>query len=99
MFILSDIEEALLLIPFSVACEMVRLLPRLLERGDSAELVCRLALFLLKLHHAPLVANQALLKHIIQIQAKATMRLNELRVTLFFLNICTLYLNTALYLS
>ncbi|PZC82993.1 hypothetical protein B5X24_HaOG208860 [Helicoverpa armigera] len=75
----SDLEEALLLIPFSVACDIVKMLPKLLDRGDNTELFCRLAIFLLKIHHAPLVANQALLKHMIQIQAKATMRLNELR--------------------
>lgn len=75
----SDLEEALLLIPFSVACDIVRVLPTLLERGDHTELYCRVALFLLKIHHAPLVANKALLKHIIQIQAKASIKLNELR--------------------
>lgn len=77
----SDLEEALLLIPFSVACEVVKMLPKLLDRGDNTELFCRLAIFLLKIHHAPLVANQALLKHMIQIQAKAAIRLAELRVS------------------
>lgn len=75
----SDLEEALLLIPFSVACDIVRMLPTLLERSDNVEMLCRLAIFLLKIHHAPIVANQALLKHMIQIQAKAAMRLHELR--------------------
>ncbi|XP_041978647.1 WD repeat-containing protein 3 [Aricia agestis] len=75
----SDLEEALLLLPLSAASDMVRLLPAVLDRGDHAELFARLAIFLLKVHHAPLVANQSLLKYIIQIQAKATMRLNELR--------------------
>ncbi|XP_053607105.1 WD repeat-containing protein 3 [Plodia interpunctella] len=75
----SDLEEALLLLPFSAACDIVRMLPKLLERGDHAELFCRLAVFLLRVHHAPLVANQALLKHLIQIQAKAAMRLTDLR--------------------
>ncbi|KOB66641.1 WD repeat-containing protein 3 [Operophtera brumata] len=76
----SDLEEALLLIPFSVACDVVRMLPALLERGDHTELLCRLAVFLLRVHHAPLVANRALLKQIIQIQAKAALKLAELRV-------------------
>ncbi|XP_072932107.1 WD repeat-containing protein 3 [Epargyreus clarus] len=75
----SDLEEALLLLPFGAACELVRLLPALLERGAGAELAARAAAFLLRAHHAPLVANRALLKHLIQIQAKATLRLNELR--------------------
>ncbi|KAI5651750.1 dip2/Utp12 family domain-containing protein [Phthorimaea operculella] len=75
----SDLEEALLLLPFSAACEIVKMLPTLLDRGDRAELLCRLAVFLVKVHHAPLVANHALLKHMIQVQAKANMRLAELR--------------------
>ncbi|KAG6445882.1 WD repeat-containing protein 3 [Manduca sexta] len=75
----SELEEALLLVPFSAACEMVRMLPALLERGDVAELASRAALLLLRLHHAPLVANRGLLKHLIQIQAKAALKLNELR--------------------
>ncbi|CAK1547083.1 unnamed protein product [Leptosia nina] len=75
----SDLEEALLLLPFSTACELLKMLTTLLERSDQTELLCRLAIFLLKIHHAPLVANQQLLKYLIQIQAKATMRLNELR--------------------
>ncbi|XP_026753064.3 WD repeat-containing protein 3 [Galleria mellonella] len=75
----TDLEEALLLLPFNTACEIIRLLPKLLDRGDHAEMFCRLAIFLLRVHHAPIIANQALFKHMIQIQAKANMRLNELR--------------------
>ncbi|KAJ2945917.1 hypothetical protein O0L34_g4833 [Tuta absoluta] len=75
----SDLEEALLLLPFSAACEVLKMLPTLLDRGDRAELLCRLAVFLVRVHHAPLVANHALLKHMIQVQAKANMRLAELR--------------------
>ncbi|XP_059045392.1 WD repeat-containing protein 3 [Achroia grisella] len=75
----TDLEEALLLVPFNSACEIVRLLPKLLDRGDHTELFCRLAIFLLRVHHAPIVANKSLFKHMIQIQAKANMRLNELR--------------------
>ncbi|KAL4709936.1 hypothetical protein ACJJTC_003899 [Scirpophaga incertulas] len=75
----SDLEEALLLLPFNAACEIVRMLPKLLDRGDNAELFCRLAVFLLRVHHAPLAASSDLLKPLIQTQAKATMRLNELR--------------------
>ncbi|KAI8435791.1 hypothetical protein MSG28_004019 [Choristoneura fumiferana] len=77
----SDLEEALLLLPFSTACEIVRMLPSLLERGSNTELLCRLAVFLLKVHHAPLTAHKALLKPLIQIQAKAGVRLAEIRDT------------------
>ncbi|XP_048482830.1 WD repeat-containing protein 3 [Plutella xylostella] len=77
----SDLEEALILLPFKSACDVVKMLPALLDRGDNTELLCRLAIFLLKVHHASLVANDGLLKYMIQIQAKASMRLNELRDT------------------
>ncbi|RVE44463.1 hypothetical protein evm_010867 [Chilo suppressalis] len=75
----SDLEEALLLLPFSIACDVVRMLPLLLERGSDVELLCRTCFFLVRVHRAPLLANKALLKHLIQIQAKAAMRLQELR--------------------
>ncbi|CAG5031848.1 unnamed protein product [Parnassius apollo] len=75
----SELEEALLLLPFSAACEALRLAGALLERGGRAELVSRAALFLLRVHRAPLCANPRLLKHLIQIQAKAAIRINELR--------------------
>lgn len=82
--LISDLEEALLLLPFNAACDIVRMLPALLDRGDRIELFCRLAVFLLRVHHGSLVANKALLKHMIQIQAKANMRLAELRVSYLF---------------
>lgn len=81
----SDLEEALLLLPFSTACEIVRMLPSLLERGSNTEMLCRLAVFLLKVHHAPLTAHKALLKPLIQIQAKAGVRLAEIRVSAPFM--------------
>ncbi|CAH0719479.1 unnamed protein product, partial [Brenthis ino] len=75
----SELEEALLLLPFSAACSVVQQLPALLERGDAREAACRAALCLLRVHGAPLRSHAPLLKHLIQIQAKANMRLNELR--------------------
>ncbi|XP_013142980.1 PREDICTED: WD repeat-containing protein 3 [Papilio polytes] len=76
-----DLEEALLLLPLSAAGEMVRLMGALLARagGQHAELVARAACFLLRVHRAPLLADTDLLKHLIQIQARAHMRINELR--------------------
>ncbi|RZC43050.1 WD repeat-containing protein 3, partial [Asbolus verrucosus] len=57
----SDLEEALLLLPFTSVCEVLQILPALIARGDQVELVCKILMFLLKLHHAPIVANQTLL--------------------------------------
>ncbi|KPJ08224.1 WD repeat-containing protein 3 [Papilio machaon] len=82
----SDLEEALLLLPLSAAGEMVRLVGALLSRagGEHAELLARAACFLLRVHRAPLLADTNHLKHLIQIQARAHMRINELRVSYTF---------------
>ncbi|XP_068631733.1 WD repeat-containing protein 3 [Battus philenor] len=75
----SDLEEALLLLPLSVASKMNGMLATLLDRGDHTELLCRVAVFLLKMNRTALVADTRNLKHLIQIQAKAAMRVAEMR--------------------
>lgn len=78
----SDLEEALLLLPFSTVCEVLRMLPRLVSRssGDT-ELVCKLAVFLLKIHHGPIVANNVLLSHLSQLFKVAFVKAEEVRVS------------------
>lgn len=57
-------------------------------RGDETELVCKLLVFLLKIHHAPIVANGTLLSVLKQLQKSAMVKVEELRVgtlvTIFF---------------
>ncbi|CAG9584478.1 unnamed protein product [Danaus chrysippus] len=72
----SELEEALLLLPLSASTSLVPRLAGLLDRGWS-EPVCRTALFLLRV--TPSLQQPALLKHLIQIQARAAMRVNEIR--------------------
>jgi U3 small nucleolar RNA-associated protein 12 len=61
----SDLEEALLLLPFSVVCEILEKLPRLASnRLDQTELICKVTLFLFRIHHKPIVTNQILLPSI-----------------------------------
>lgn len=61
----SDLEEALLLLPFSNVCEMLEKLPKLAEtRKDETELICKVVLFLFRIHHKPIVTNQVLLPSI-----------------------------------
>ncbi|ALC46629.1 CG8064 [Drosophila busckii] len=56
----SEMEEALLLLPFSVVCELLERLPALItSRPDELELLCRVTVFLFKVHMKPIVnANQ-----------------------------------------
>lgn len=80
----SELEEALLLLPFTSACELLQSLPALVQRGDQTELISRLLIFLLKVHHAPLVANQTLLTLLKKIQHLVVEKVVELRVSYFF---------------
>lgn len=55
----SDMEEALLLLPFSNVCELLERLPTLIsKRPDELELLCRVTVFLFKVHMKPIVASK-----------------------------------------
>lgn len=75
----SDLEEALLLLPFTSVCELLSQLPALIERGFQTELVCRTMIFLFRVHHKPIVNNQALLPVVGQLQKFALSKVNHLR--------------------
>ncbi|KAI4471001.1 wd repeat containing protein 3 wdr3 [Holotrichia oblita] len=75
----SDLEEALILLPFPSVCEILQILPALVMRGDNTELVCRLLVFLLKIHHTPIVANNSLLSVLKQLQKSAMVKVEEFR--------------------
>lgn len=57
----SDMEEALLLLPFSLVCELLERLPVLItQRPDELELFCRVTVFLFKVHMKPIVASKSM---------------------------------------
>ncbi|VEN48491.1 unnamed protein product [Callosobruchus maculatus] len=75
----SDLEEALLLLPFSSVCEILQSLPPLVARGDNTELLLKVLMFLMKLHHAPLVASHNMLNTLQKLKKLATERIRDLR--------------------
>ncbi|KAL3284711.1 hypothetical protein HHI36_018859 [Cryptolaemus montrouzieri] len=75
----SDLEEALLILPFASVCELVQLLPTLVGRGDDIELICKISVFLLKLHHSPIIANHTLLATLEKLQKLTQNKLQEFR--------------------
>ncbi|XP_015606327.1 WD repeat-containing protein 3 [Cephus cinctus] len=77
----SDLEEALLLLPYSAACEILRMLPKLLESEYQSELLARLSLCLIQAHHGPIVASQELLSTLETVKALAMQRIATLRDT------------------
>lgn len=61
----SDLEESLLLLPFSNVCEILQKLSKLSsQRKDESELICKVVLFLFRIHHKPIVTSKVLLPSI-----------------------------------
>lgn len=49
--------------------------------GADIEILCKVSIFLIKIHHAPIVANQTLLPVIRKLEKKLMKYTNELRVS------------------
>lgn len=76
----NDLEEALLLLPFSNVCEILEKLPRLAEkRKDQTELICKVTLFLFRIHHKPIVNSKTLLPSIKKLISHLESTLTEQR--------------------
>lgn len=61
----SDLEEALLLLPFTSVCELLQALPDIIaKRTDKTELLCKVITFLFRVHRKPIIGNQSLLPFI-----------------------------------
>lgn len=82
----SDFDEALLLLPYSAACDILQMLPDLLKSQYQAEIVAKLTLSLLQAHHGPIVASQELLPQIEQIKSCALQQISTLRVRVIYFN-------------
>lgn len=87
----SDLEEALLILPYTAVCKVLQQLAGLVAECDHIELISKVTIFLLKLHHAPIVANQNLLPALIQLQKLALNKVQDLRVNINLINYHLLY--------
>ena len=56
----SDLEEALLVLPFDAICKLLEYLEAFIESGESVELVAKCVFFILKVHHKAIIANRML---------------------------------------
>ncbi|XP_017104953.2 WD repeat-containing protein 3 [Drosophila bipectinata] len=79
----SDLEEALLLLPFSTVCELLERLPTLLtQRHDQLELLCRVTIFLFKVHMKPISAAKTMKPLLVQLLTLLKRDVTNLRDTL-----------------
>lgn len=54
----SDLEESLLLMPFTAVCEIIPRIYHLAEtRRDQTEMICKVVLFLFRIHQKPITNN------------------------------------------
>lgn len=57
----TDLEETVLLLPFSAICELLERVPTIADRRkDQTELICKVVLFAVRIHQKPIVGNHAL---------------------------------------
>uniref|UniRef100_A0A7G3B4Q4 Putative wd40-repeat-containing subunit of the 18s rrna processing complex n=1 Tax=Lutzomyia longipalpis TaxID=7200 RepID=A0A7G3B4Q4_LUTLO len=76
----SDLEESLLLLPFTSVCEIIRKIYTLADkRRDQTELICKVVLFLFRIHQKPIVANHVLYRDIKKMIKKLQEVVQELR--------------------
>lgn len=50
-------------------------------RGDNTELICRILIFLINVHHVPMIASQILLPILKDLRKVAFEKVHELRVS------------------
>ncbi|XP_036046947.1 WD repeat-containing protein 3 isoform X1 [Onychomys torridus] len=56
----SELEEALLVLPFSYVPDILKLLNEFIQMGSDIELLCRCLFFLLRIHFGQITSNQML---------------------------------------
>ncbi|KAI4496116.1 hypothetical protein M0802_007983 [Mischocyttarus mexicanus] len=88
----SDLEEALLLLPFSSACEILQMIPRLLKNNFHTELLTRLTICLIEAHHGPILSNQNLLRTLEEIKPLIFKKISTLRDIVGYNLHCMLYI-------
>ncbi|NXI56094.1 WDR3 protein, partial [Chloroceryle aenea] len=80
----SELEESLLVLPFSYVPDLLRLFNEYIHLGSDVELLCRALLFLLKIHFGQITSNQMLVTVIENLKKTTISRVSEARDVLGF---------------
>lgn len=76
----GEMQETLYLLPYTEACEVLRLLPKFLKKEYQVEMLSRVALCLIQAHHGPIVSNPDLYPIIEEIKSLTVKGISNLRV-------------------
>lgn len=80
----SELEEALIVLPFNYVSNLLKLLNGLLDKGWETELVMRILIFLVRLHHGPISNAPSLLPILNRLEGVARKRVDEVRDSIGF---------------
>ena len=80
----ADLEQALLVLPFTEALRLLSYLCQWLKKGLQIELCCRVSTLLVRLHHPQLVATPSARPTLIQLQTLLRQRVQGLKDTMGF---------------
>uniref|UniRef100_A0A670JWA7 Small-subunit processome Utp12 domain-containing protein n=1 Tax=Podarcis muralis TaxID=64176 RepID=A0A670JWA7_PODMU len=77
----SELEESLLVLPFSYVPDLLELFNQHLQLGSEVELLCRALLFLLRIHFGRITTNQLLVKVMEDLKKTTISKVSQVRVS------------------
>uniref|UniRef100_A0ABM5FR07 WD repeat-containing protein 3 n=1 Tax=Pogona vitticeps TaxID=103695 RepID=A0ABM5FR07_9SAUR len=80
----SELEESLLVLPFSYVPDLLILFNQFLQLGSEVELLCRALLFLLRIHFGQITSNQLLVKVMENLKKTTISKVSQVRDILGF---------------
>ncbi|XP_061493848.1 WD repeat-containing protein 3 isoform X2 [Rhineura floridana] len=80
----SELEESLLVLPFSYVPDLLELFNQYLQLGSDVELLCRALLFLLRIHFGRITTNQLLVNVMENLKKTTISKVSQVRDVLGF---------------
>ncbi|EPY81455.1 WD repeat domain 3 [Camelus ferus] len=80
----SELEEALLVLPFSYVPDVLKLFNEFIQLGSDIELLCRCLFFLLRIHFGQITSNQMLVPVIEKLKETTISKVSQVRDVIGF---------------
>ncbi|XP_070463766.1 WD repeat-containing protein 3 isoform X2 [Equus przewalskii] len=80
----SELEESLLVLPFSYVPDLLTLFNELIQLGSDVELLCRCLFFLLRIHFGQITSNQMLVPVIEKLKETTISKVRQVRDVIGF---------------
>ncbi|OWK05056.1 WDR3 [Cervus elaphus hippelaphus] len=80
----SELEESLLVLPFSYVPDILRLFNEFIQQGSDIELLCRCLFFLLRIHFGQITSNQMLVPVIEKLKETTISKVSQVRDVIGF---------------